>query len=120
MTIVSVTIMLPGGGLTGAEVATRSFVDALRAGGHRVVVVAYRRTGQALEPGPDEGAVADRHIETAAAGAQAAGWMASSFARREPYTVTKFRSGAMRDGLAAVLERERPGLVVIDHSRMTW
>jgi hypothetical protein len=120
MTVVFVTIMHPGGGFTGAEVATRAFVDALRAGGRRVVVVAYRRTGQELEPGPDDVIVADRHIETSAAGVRALGWMASSLVRREPYTLTKFRSRAMRDGLADVLARERPSLVVLDHTRVTW
>src|SRR5690349_8987977 len=120
MTVVYVTIMLPGGGLTGAEVATRAFVDALRTGGRRVIVVAYRRSGQDLEPGPDEVSGGDRHIETSAAGVQALGWMASSFARREPYTLTKFRSRGMRTTLESVLDTEKPSLVVLDHSRMTW
>src|SRR5689334_25240818 len=78
MTVVFVTIMHPGGGFTGAEVATRAFVDALRSGGRRVVLVTYRRSGQSVEPGPDDVIVADRHIETSAAGAQALGWLASS------------------------------------------
>jgi hypothetical protein len=46
--------------------------------------------------------------------------MAGALARREPYTVAKFRSSALASRLRSVLTAERPSLVVVDHARMTW
>jgi hypothetical protein len=114
------TILLPGLRRTGAEVASQGFVDALRALGHDVTVLGYRRTGTEPPVAPGDVTVGDRHIETAGSGLRAAGWMASAMLTRRPYTTTKFVSRAYRDAVAVRLRHAPPDLVVVDHARMGW
>ncbi len=64
MTLLFVTTMMPGERVTGSEVVSATFIEAMRRAGNRVVVIAYRRVGSRLEGGPDEVRIADRHIET--------------------------------------------------------
>jgi hypothetical protein len=116
--ITFLTTLLPGSGFTGSEVATQSFVDALRAAGHETTLLAYRRAGTDPPRGPHDVAVADRHIETRGAGLRPLAWMAHGVLSRRPYTQTKFMSSAYRRAVAA--RRGDADLVVIDHARMGW
>ena len=64
MRILFLSTLLPGMRRTGSEVATQGFVDAMRAAGHEVTLLAYRRVGTEPPTAPGDVAVADRHIET--------------------------------------------------------
>lgn len=118
MRITFLSTLLPGAGLTGSEVATQSFVGALRAAGHDVTLLAYRRVGTDPPVADGDVAVADRHIETRGAGLRPLGWMAHGVLTRQPYTQTKFMSSAYRRAVAGRIEAS--DLVVVDHARMGW
>ncbi|HEU4977662.1 MAG TPA: hypothetical protein VFT42_02090, partial [Solirubrobacteraceae bacterium] len=94
MRVLFLTTLLPGMRRTGSEVATQAFADALRAAGHDVRLLAYRRAGSDPPLAPGDTAVADRHIETSAAGLRPLWWMARGLAARRPYTLAKFAGGA--------------------------
>ena len=120
MTVLFLTTMMPGGRVTGSEVVSSTFIEAIRKAGHRAVVIAYRRIGSGLKIEEDEVCVADRHIETRGAGLRPYWWMAAGFALRLPYSLAKYRSRRYRRGLASALRRFRPELIVVDHAQMAW
>ncbi len=113
--ILFLTTMLPDERLTGSEVVSASFIEALRALGHEVTVVGYRRRGREGATHADDVAVSERAIETAEAGSTAAVWMARALVTRRPYSVTKF----MSRGYARAARRPAD-LVVVDHARSAW
>ena len=119
MRIVIFSTLLPGLRRTGSEVATQAFADVLRAAGHDVALLGYRRTGTNPPMAPGDVAVADRHIETLGAGLRPAGWMLRAVATRRPYSVAKYvgraYSRAAREALAPP-----PDLIVLDHAQMSW
>lgn len=114
------TTLLPGLRRTGSEVATQAFADALRAAGHHVTLLAYRRAGTVPPLAPGDVAVADRHIETSAAGLRPLWWMARGVAARQPYTLAKFAGGAYRRAVRRELAGTPPDLVVLDHAQVGW
>jgi glycosyltransferase involved in cell wall biosynthesis len=118
MTVLFVTTIMPGGRRTGSEVASAAFVDAMRAAGHRVVVLGYRRAGTDPPRHEDDVVAADRRIETRAAGLHPLGWMAGALVRRLPYSVAKYRSAAYRGALGGQLAGA--AAVVVDHAQMAW
>lgn len=118
--ILFLTTLLPGAGHTGSEVASQGFVDALRALGHDVTLVAYRRAGATPPTHADDRPVADRHIETSGAGAHAALWMARALVTGEPYSVAKYVSRAYRRVVDGELSAAPPALVIVDHASMGW
>jgi hypothetical protein len=112
VSILFLTTVLPGERRTGGEVGSMNYIEALRATGRRVTVVGYRRPGSRPEAHEDDVAVAERPIETAEAPRwRAAAWMGRAIARREPYSVAKYRSRAY----ARVAKQHAPEIVVVDH-----
>ena len=105
---------------TGGEVATQGFVDAMRAAGHDVTVLAYRRVGTEPPTAPGDIAVADRHIETLGAGARPALWMLRAVLTGQPYSVAKYVSRAYVRALRDAFAETRPELVVLEHAQMAW
>jgi hypothetical protein len=105
---------------TGGEVATQGFVDAMRAAGHDVTVLAYRRVGTKPPTAPGDIAVADRHIETLGAGARPALWMLRAVLTRQPYSVAKYMSRAYVRALRDAFATTRPELVILEHAQMAW
>lgn len=114
------TTLLPGERRTGSEVASQAFVDGLRAEGHRVTVLGYRRTGSDPPRTADDVVVADRHIETSGAGARPLAWMTRALLTGEPYSAAKYVTRAYRRAVARRLQRSETDLVVIDHAQMGW
>ena len=120
MRILFLSTLLPGLRRTGSEVATQGFVDALRDGGHEVVLLGYRRVGTDPPMAPGDVAVADRHIETLGAGLRPAIWMLRAVATRRPYSVAKYVGRAYRRAMDDALARLDPELIVLDHAQMGW
>jgi hypothetical protein len=104
---------------TGSEVATQGFVDAIRAAGHSVTLLAYRRVSTNPPTAPGDIAVAERHIETLTAGMRPAFWMARAVLTRRPYSVAKYVGRAYSRAVANALA-DRPDLIVLDHAQMGW
>jgi glycosyltransferase involved in cell wall biosynthesis len=120
MRILMLTTVLPGSVSSGGEVASQAFADGIRALGHDVVVLGYRRPGTRPPMHADDVAVADRPIETAAAPARASAWMAKAVVTRRPYSVTKYVSRRYAAAAREQLRRLRPQLTVVDHAQMAW
>src|SRR5687768_12070806 len=120
MRVLFLTTVLPGERVTGGEVVSGSFIDALVALGHDVRVVGYRRKEHTPPEDPNEVVADERHIETSDAGVTAALWMARAVLTRRPYSVTKYRSRAYRRAVAELVAEEPPGLVIVDHAQIGW
>jgi glycosyl transferase family 1 len=120
MTILFLTTVLPGGRRTGSEVASQAFVDALRAAGHRVVVVGYRRAGGPAPTHADDIAVGERPIETRTAGLRPAWWWGRGLARGLPYSAAKYVSRRYGATASRLVDSLRPGLVIVDHAQVAW
>ncbi|HEV3228936.1 MAG TPA: glycosyltransferase [Solirubrobacteraceae bacterium] len=120
MTILFLTTVLPGGRRTGGELASQAFIDALRAAGHRVLVLGYRRRGDRLPLGPDDRVVAERSIETTLAGPWPTFWVLRALIARLPYSSAKYRARTYRRQITRALDEDEPSLVIVDHAQMAW
>ncbi|MDX6583389.1 MAG: hypothetical protein QOI10_2573 [Solirubrobacterales bacterium] len=120
MTILFMTTVLPGGRRTGGEVASSSFIEAMRSNGHRVVVIGYQRPGAPAPLDPDVISAGTRPIESRDGGVRVGAWLASAIARGLPYSIAKYRSRRYRRVLQATALATPPDLLVIDHAQMGW
>jgi hypothetical protein len=117
--VLFLTTVLPGGRGTGGEVVSQAFVAALRAAGHDVVTLGYRRPGPAPPAAAGDVAVGVRPIETSAAGRRAAGWLARAALTRRPYSTAKYVSRGYRSAVARQARRP-PAVIVVDHAQSAW
>ena len=115
MRILFLTAVLPHERLSGGEVMSAGFVDALRALGHSVTTIGYRRPGHEFEGPPMDVVAGARPIETSEAGIMAPLWMARAVATRRPYSEAKYVSRAFRRAAAADAD-----LVIVDRAQMGW
>ena len=92
----------------------------MRAAGHDVTLLGYRRVNTTPPTTPGDIAVADRHIETLGAGTRPALWMLRAVLTRRPYSVAKYVSRAYSRALREALTATRPELIVLDHAQMAW
>ena len=114
------TTVLPLDPSTGGEVASHAFVEAIRAAGHRVTVIGYRRPGSEPAGDPDTIEVGARPIESDAAGPRAGLWLLSALAGRRPYSVAKYPGRRYRRRLRRAMGAPTPDRVVVDHAQMAW
>jgi hypothetical protein len=91
----------------------------LRAAGHRVIVIGYRRPGECMPAYTDDLIPADRPIETHGAGWHAAIWLAKALLTGLPYSVAKYASHDYRRRVIEIVE-QGVDLVVIDHAQSGW
>ncbi|MBA2348673.1 MAG: glycosyltransferase, partial [Solirubrobacterales bacterium] len=121
MQVLFATTLHPGARSSGGERVSAAFVDALRAAGHRVTVLGYRRSGASLSPrSPEDLDVGPRAIETRRAGVWPVWWMVRALVRGVPYSAAKYDGRAYRRAFAQALARLDGGLVVIDHAQLSW
>jgi glycosyltransferase involved in cell wall biosynthesis len=75
---------------TGFEIANAAILDALRAAGHQVTVVAFARHDDRLKPDPDLILIGRITIENHAAGPlRKLGWLAASLVKGMPFASAK-------------------------------
>jgi polysaccharide biosynthesis protein PslH len=67
MKILNLTTAIPSKYGTGADIASKHFIDAMKTLGHSVTVVGYRRWGDRQPYDRDTIAVGELHIETKSA-----------------------------------------------------
>lgn len=120
MRVLFATTVLPAGRGSGSEVASSAVIEAIRAAGHSVTVLGYRRKGSALPKAAGEVNVGDRGIETRSAGAVALLWMISALIRRLPYSLAKYRTRRYLAALRDEITRSSPDLLIVDHAQMAW
>lgn len=120
MKVLLLTSVLPGAAPTGGEIASAAFVEALRRGRHRVVVLGYSRPGANDVAAPDTVAVGARVIETSSARWSRYAWMFRSALRNRPYSVMKFESRDYARAASEALAALEPDLVIVEHVQMMW
>jgi hypothetical protein len=121
MEILFLTTVLPSGRSTGGEIASQDVIDGLRATGHTVTIVGYRRPGETMTDEPGSVEAGRRPIETADAGpTRALAWTASALIRRIPYSAAKYRSSGYRRAAGRLVGSGRFDLAVVDHAQAGW
>lgn len=118
MNIVFCTTVLPSGKRTGGEIASQSFIDAMRAAGHLVTVFGYQRPDDDCRPAEGEVCVGRRPIETDGAGLSKYFWMLGAIASGRAYSAQKYHSASYLHLLTSELASQPQSLVVIDHAQM--
>ncbi|MCC5619361.1 glycosyltransferase [Nostoc sp. CHAB 5836] len=120
MKIWFLTTVLPHSLTSGGEIASQSFIDALRALGHDVTVFGYVRDDISQSVPVGSIAVSKRPIETAAARLAPYLWIAKAVIANRPYICEKFYSSAYRRALRKAHSECKPDHIIIDHSQMGW
>lgn len=121
MRVLFATTLHPGARSSGGEHVSAAFIDGLRASGHGVEVLGYRRRGALAPPRAAEDLdVGPRAIETRQAGAWPVWWMARALMRGMPYSAAKYDGRGYRLAFADAVARLGDGLVVIDHAQLSW
>ena len=120
MKLLFATTVLPFARAGGGEVASDEFIEALRAAGHRVVVVGYQRPGTDRVVGQDAVAVAERPIETSEAAVRGGAWLLAALLSGSPYSVAKYRSRRYRAAIRKAIAGLGPDAVIVDHAQMAW
>lgn len=120
MNIYYCTTVLPSQQRTGGEIASQSFIDALRQAGHNVTVLGYRRPDDPSPLGLGELVVGVRPIESEGAGLRPLGWMLSALVSGRPYSCEKYSSAAYRQALQTSLAHEPHSLVILDHAQVAF
>ena len=115
MRAVVLTNVLPRARRSGGEIVSQSVIDALAGAGHEVRVVGYRRLGDPVQDAPGDVSAGTRPIETRIARMRALVWTVRALARREPYSVAKWRSRGYARAARDVL-REGADAVIVDHA----
>jgi polysaccharide biosynthesis protein PslH len=105
---------------TGGEAVSQVFIDALRAQGHRVTVIAYRRKGDGGDSHPDDVLVGERPIETEGAALRSLAWMGRAILTGLPYSAAKYASRAYRTAARNALRDPGLDLVIVDHAQAGW
>lgn len=118
MRIAYCTTVLPSRRRTGGEIASQAFIDALRAAGHTVTVLGYRRPDDRSTPAVGEAVVGVRPIESDGAGGAAVAWLVRALAHVRPYSSEKYRSEVYRARLLGLLRDDPELIVVLDHAQM--
>ncbi|MGL6077338.1 glycosyltransferase [Methyloversatilis discipulorum] len=117
MRIVFCTTVLPSRKRTGGEIASQSFIDAMRAVGHSVTVLGYLRPDDSCSPSVGEICVGRRPIETDGAGLTKYLWMLGALACGRAYSMHKYYSTSYLQILAGELARRPQSIVVLDHAQ---
>lgn len=117
MHIVFCTTVLPSKKRTGGEIASQSFIDAIRDAGHSVSVFGYLRPDDNNSLAPGEVCVGRRPIETDGAGTNKYMWVAGAVRSGLPYSAHKYVSNSYLRALENELSKSPRALVVIDHAQ---
>lgn len=120
MKILYCTTVLPSQRRTGGEIASQSFIDALRRAGHSVSVLGYRRPDETKPLGIDEVSVGSRPIESDSAGARSAVWMLSALVSGRPYSCEKYVSRAYSKALRSSIASTSRCVVILDHAQVAF
>ena len=121
MKILFLTTIILSKNCNGGEVASQSFIDALRQLGHQVSVVGYQRKGDVIEQKQPEVFVVDeRYTETSKSKFYTILWLALSFFKSLPYSSAKYYSGTYVEIVKKLLDSGNYHLIIIDHSQLGW
>lgn len=121
MKILNLTTAIPSKYGTGADIASRHFIEAMRSLGHMVCVVGYQRWGDSNVHIQDAIVVGERHIETKSARWHPIMWTLNGFLRQLPYTSSKYYSSRYLETVKKLLAEEHYDAIVLEHSsQLCW
>ncbi|MEP0919593.1 glycosyltransferase family 4 protein [Leptolyngbya sp. DQ-M1] len=121
MKILNLTTAIPSRYGTGADIASQHFIDAMKALGHSVSIVGYRRWGDRHPYGKDTIEVGERHIETSSAGIHSLLWAAIALFRQLPYSSAKYYSNRYVQTVRSLLSQQHYDVIVLEHSsQLCW
>ena len=120
MNILNLTTAIPSKHGTGADIASQHFIDAMKALGHSVVVVGYRRWGDRHSYSEDTIEVGERYIETKAAGFYLLLWAAIALFQQLPYTSAKYYSNRYIQTVKSLLSKHHYDVVILEHSSQLY
>ncbi len=120
MKILNLTTAIPSKYGTGADIASQHFIDGMKAWGHLVSVVGYRRWGDSYAYGEDTIDVGERHIETKAAGFYPLLWAGIALVQQLPYTSAKYYSDRYIKTVKLLLSNDRYDAVILEHSSQLY
>jgi hypothetical protein len=120
MRLMFATTVLPHKKRIGSEVASQSIIDGLQAAGAAVDVVGYSRANEDAALVSGSVSVGPRYIETRGAKLHSLIWLLASFAKRAPYSATKYYSKAYVQHVRRLISEREYECVVIDHPQIGW
>ncbi|MUG96873.1 glycosyltransferase [Scytonema sp. UIC 10036] len=121
MRILYLTTVLPSERKTGGEIASESFIDALKQCGYQVLVVGYQRQDSAsFHPKENEIVVGQRYIETGHSKFYPLLWMGLAFLKRLPYSSAKYYSSSYIKKAIALLNKHQYDIAIVDHAQLGW
>ncbi len=120
MNILNLTTAIPSKNGTGADIASQRFIDAMRALGHSVSVVGYRRWGDRHSYSEDTIEIEERHIETKAAGYYPLLWAMVALFQQLPYTSAKYYSNRYIQTVKSLLSKHCYDVIVLEHSSQLY
>lgn len=118
MKVLFCTTVLPSQRRTGGEVASQAFIDAIRAAGHDVIVLGYRRPEDRTPLAAGENEVGQRPIESDRAGSAAYAWLGRALVRGAPYSCEKYRSAAYAERVSKLVGEGQIDVAIIDHAQV--
>ncbi len=120
MKILYLTTVLPSGKRTGGEIASQSFINALKYSGHEVLVLGYQRLGDRNSKNDREVVVEKRYIETEKSKYYPFLWMTLSLFKRLPYSAAKYYSKKYFQQIQKILQVNDYQIIIIDHAQLGW
>ena len=120
MNILNLTTAIPSRHGTGADIASQRFIDAMKALGHSVCVVGYRRWGDRPFDSEDTIEVEERHIETKAAGYYPLLWAMVALFQQLPYTSAKYYSNRYIQTVKSLLSEHSYDVIILEHSSQLY
>lgn len=121
MKVLILTTAIPSKYGTGADIASRHFIEAIKTLGHSVSVVGYQRWGDPYAIEKDMIVVGQRHIETKSARWHPIVWAINGFLRQLPYTSAKYYSVRYLDTVKKLLAEQHYDAIVLEHSsQLCW
>lgn len=121
MNILFLTTILPIQANTGSEIASISFINALRENGYTVDVLGYLRPGQRGARLPAGFHLAEyRHIESTASKLHLIYWLTRSLLSKFSYSTQKYISTNYLKKAKELISRKKYSTIIIDHAQMGW
>lgn len=121
MNILFLTTVLPIQANTGSEIASISFINALRDSGYTVDVLGYLRPTQKGVSLPAGFHLAQyRHIESAASKLHLVYWLTKSLISKYSYSTQKYISTIYLRKAQSLILKNNYSTIIIDHAQMGW
>ena len=119
MKLLYLTTVLPNNKKTGGEIASFQCIEALRSK-HKVDVVAYKRSDEAIKSGTDDHIIEERIIESQTSKLWTIIWLVLSFINKRSFSSQKFYSKKYINFVKKLISQNSYDLIIIEHSQLSW